>query len=95
MLACPKFELDENEIRGLLGAYLFYVEVVDVPAGGIEGLPRCRDRDDEMFLDLAARGGAEVLVTGDQDLLALAEDVAFAIETPAEFKTRFGDTFHI
>jgi predicted nucleic acid-binding protein len=30
-----------------------------------------------------------VLVTGDDDLLELAEDCELTIETPAEFKKRF------
>jgi predicted nucleic acid-binding protein len=42
-----------------------------------------------MFLDLAFAGGAEVLVSGDGDLLACRGEVHFAIETPAEVKKGF------
>ena len=35
-------------------------------------LPRCRDPEERIYLDLAAVARAEALVTGDADLLALA-----------------------
>ena len=56
----------------------------------VRGLPRCRDRDDRKFLELASRGNAEVLVTGDAALLDLAGRVAFAIERPAGLRERLG-----
>lgn len=37
--------------------------------------PRCRDRDDQKFLDLALRCGARWLLTRDDHLLALARRV--------------------
>jgi predicted nucleic acid-binding protein len=45
-----------------------------------------------MFLDLAFAGGADVLVSGDADLLAHRREVGFGIENPAEFKKRFEAT---
>jgi predicted nucleic acid-binding protein len=51
--------------------------------------PRCRDADDQKFLDLAFAGEADFLVTGDRDLLSLAEEVRFAIEPPSRFLRRF------
>jgi putative PIN family toxin of toxin-antitoxin system len=89
VLAYPKFEMNEEAIRALLGSYLPHVETVDV-AGRARGLPRCRDVDDQKFLELAARGRAEVLVTGDAALLDLAGRVRFAIELPAELRERLG-----
>jgi putative PIN family toxin of toxin-antitoxin system len=48
-------------------------------------LPRCRDADDQKFLELAAAAGAQFLVSKDQALLELARRVAaFRIVTPAE-----------
>ena len=39
---------------------------------GIAGAPMgCRDRDDDMFLETALMGSADLLVSGDQDLLVL------------------------
>jgi predicted nucleic acid-binding protein len=42
----------------------------------------CRDVNDQIFLDLAQSGKAEVLVSGDQDLLTLAGQTTVLIETP-------------
>ena len=51
-------------------------------------LPRCRDADDQKFLDLALTGRAEALVTSDKKLLELAADVPFAVLTPAQLRKR-------
>jgi len=50
-----------------------HCELVEAPSGWPHppGL-RCRDRDDQAFVDLALHSGARWLVTRDRDLLALA-----------------------
>lgn len=46
-------------------------------------LPRCRDADDQKFLELAAAAGARYLVSKDQALLELAPRVSqFRIAAP-------------
>ena len=40
--------------------------------GAVAGLPHCRDRDDQKFLELARDSAADWLVTGDKALLRLA-----------------------
>jgi putative PIN family toxin of toxin-antitoxin system len=48
-------------------------------------LPRCRDADDQKFLELAAAAGARCLVSKDQALLELAPRVSlFRIATPGD-----------
>jgi putative PIN family toxin of toxin-antitoxin system len=89
VLAYPKFKLQEEEIGVLAGSYLQYVEVVEVDALTMKGLPRCREEADQIFLQLAAAGKADVLVTGDRALLELAGRTTFAIETAVQFKERF------
>jgi predicted nucleic acid-binding protein len=39
-------------------------------------------------LDLSQSGKADLLVTGDEDLLALAGKTEFVIETPEEYRRR-------
>ncbi|MCB1555079.1 MAG: putative toxin-antitoxin system toxin component, PIN family [Xanthomonadales bacterium] len=39
--------------------------------GSAARLPRCRDPDDQMFLELAHRSGVDVLISRDKALLAL------------------------
>jgi putative PIN family toxin of toxin-antitoxin system len=49
-------------------------------------LPRCRDVDDQKFLELAAAVRADCLITRDRALLALAKrKLAFLILPPARF----------
>jgi len=88
-LAYPKFRLTEGDIEVLLSAYLPFAETVHLNSRSISTGPRCRDADDQKFLDLATVGQARVVVTGDHALLELAAVAPFAIETAAEFKTRF------
>ncbi len=87
--AYPKFGLTEPEIMALLRSYLLHAQVVSITEAPVDQSPRCRDSDDQKFLELAFAGGAEVLVTGDRDLLALADGVPFAIESPSAFSRRF------
>ena len=54
--------------RGILGV----CEEDAAKAGDNDVLPRCRDTDDQKFLELAARCRADVLVTRDRQLLRLA-----------------------
>ena len=71
VLSYPKFRLDELEIPDLLGDIPPLVETVSGIQEGADS-PRCRDEDDQMFIDLALSAAADALVTGDGDLLVLA-----------------------
>lgn len=85
VLGYPKFKLFADERMELLGDYLPFCETVDRVERCIA---ECRDANDQLFLDLAGSGKAEVLVTGDRDLLALARQTPFSIETPEEYRQR-------
>jgi uncharacterized protein len=45
----------------------------------------CRDPDDDMFLECAARANADLLIAGDKDLLVLGSYKATRILSPAEY----------
>ncbi len=45
----------------------------------------CRDPNDDMVLECAALAGAQVIVSGDKDLLTLGSYEGIRIVTPAEF----------
>ena len=68
VLGYPKFKLVADEQHELLADYLPYCRTVAIPAK-LPRTPPCRDPCDLPFLQLAMVGKAEVLVTGDQDLL--------------------------
>jgi len=55
-------------------------------------LPHCRDENDQMFTELACVGKADVLVSGDADLLIIFDQCPFTIETPADFYRRIYGT---
>jgi uncharacterized protein len=80
VLAYPKFKLTAEEREELLGDYLPYATVVNIPIPP-PTVPDCRDPFDIQFLQLAKAGKASVIVTGDKDLLALAGQTSFAILT--------------
>ena len=84
VLAYPKFELDTAQQQTILAEYLPHCETLPQPKTRTK-LPKCRDEDDQPFLLLAAASGADVLVTGDKDLLALQGQVKFRILSPGEF----------
>ena len=77
-LAYPKFRLTAVEQHELLADYLPYCETVTVP-NPPPRTPECRDPADAPFLELALAGEAEALVTGDEDLLTLAEPLGCPI----------------
>jgi putative PIN family toxin of toxin-antitoxin system len=81
VLAYPKFRLSKAEQDELLADYLPYVETVRItqPAPVV---PDCRDALDLPFMHLAVAGKAQVLVSGDGDLLAIAADFERASSCP-------------
>lgn len=88
VLSYPKFQLSQEDRFELLADYLPCCELVEV----VTRCPAiCRDSKDQHFLDLALSGGAHFLVSGDQDLLVLAGQTAFLIETPETYRSRFFD----
>lgn len=89
VLAYPKFALDEDDIEAVLAAYVPFAETVPAPLRVASGLPNCHDPHDQPFLELAAAGRAQALVTGDRALLDLAGRTPFAIESPETFRARF------
>jgi putative PIN family toxin of toxin-antitoxin system len=88
VLRYPKFGLSPDDARELLAEYLPYCEVVE-PAERCASV--CRDASDQMFLDLAQSARADVLISGDQDLLTLAGETRFLIETPEAYRGRISD----
>jgi len=87
VLAYPKFRLSAADQHELLADYLPYATTVAVPQPPPR-VPRCRDSFDQCFLELALAGKAHALVSGDQDLLALAAQFSVpVIELSAFLKT--------
>jgi putative PIN family toxin of toxin-antitoxin system len=76
-----KFDLTPDELP-LLGALAERAETVK-PVKLIP--PACRDTDDDWVLATAVAGHADVIITGDDDLLVLKKHGAIPILTPRAF----------
>jgi putative PIN family toxin of toxin-antitoxin system len=91
VLGYPHFKLDAEGQASALAAYVQIAQFNDAPAQNDYPLPRCRDRDDQKFLELARDAGADWLLTADKDLLRLMrrDKLAgrFTILTPAQALT--------
>ena len=51
----------------------------------VETITDCRDPDDNKFLELAVSGGADVIISGDGDLLVLHPFRNIPVLSPADF----------
>jgi len=52
-------------------------------------VPQLRDQDDVIIIAVALAANADVIVTGDQDLLTLNEFAGIPIVTPKDFLNRY------
>jgi uncharacterized protein len=84
ILAYPKFKLTASQQEDLLADYLPFCETVLMP-DVLPAIPECRDPFDSPFLLLALVGKANYLVTGDQDLLCLANQFSCPIIKAEQF----------
>jgi putative PIN family toxin of toxin-antitoxin system len=91
VLGYPQFALSIERQATAYAAYLELAHMIDTVPQEAIALPRCRDKDDQKFLELARDGGADWLVTADKDLLRLRRgrrlEPLFRILTPDEALT--------
>jgi putative PIN family toxin of toxin-antitoxin system len=83
VLARPKFDAyvsleDRQQFIRLLGRVALMVPIIHT-------VRACRDPRDDKFLELAVNGEADLIVTGDEDLLALHPFRGVRIITPAAY----------
>jgi putative PIN family toxin of toxin-antitoxin system len=85
VLIYPKFELSKEEIEQLLGDILPFLETCKIH-GAYDAIDGLRDPSDAVFMHLAQQAQADVLVSGDEDILALQGKISrLAISGPADF----------
>jgi putative PIN family toxin of toxin-antitoxin system len=70
--------LERQEFVRLLGRFIEMVAIT-------HSVRACRDPRDDKFLELALNGSADIIVTGDRDLLALDPSRGIRIVTPARY----------
>ncbi|WP_458729681.1 putative toxin-antitoxin system toxin component, PIN family [Pseudomonas brenneri] len=75
---------DRQQFLRLLGGVVRVVAIT-------QRISACRDPKDDKFLDVALNGEAQLILTGDQDLLELHPFHGIEILKPADFLNRFID----
>jgi uncharacterized protein len=74
VLNYPKFKLSHLQIETLANEYVPFVVLINIDKLKLpDYLPQCRDTKDQQFINLAYIGKADVLISGDMDLLVLNE----------------------
>jgi len=86
VLAYPKFRLTPADRDALLEEYLPFAETALLPDPSPAVPVTCRDHSDLVFIQLAIASNADLLVSGDVDLVVLRD--AIAVATPAELRLR-------
>jgi putative PIN family toxin of toxin-antitoxin system len=88
VLQYPALKLDETSIAEAVARFDAAVTMLPVEAPAIP-LPRCRDPDDQKFLELAAASGAAVLFSRDAEVLKLGRRTSrnglFSIMKPEDW----------
>jgi putative PIN family toxin of toxin-antitoxin system len=88
VLSYPLFDLSAERQDAAYADYLDLVQTIDTGLQAAADLPKCRDKDDQKFLELARDGKADWLVTADKALLKLRRgrrlEGLFRILTPEE-----------
>lgn len=84
VLAYPKFKLGDEDQQELLADYLPWCATVRIP-NPAPATPACRDPFDQAFLQLAVAGKSDYIVSGDKDLLSLADRFDRPIVTAEQF----------
>jgi putative PIN family toxin of toxin-antitoxin system len=83
-----KYGLSQDDIQSVVALIMLRGEAV-APELRIVA---CRDPKDDKFLEVAVAGRADVIVSSDQDLLALHPFETIPIVRPADFLTMLGHT---
>jgi putative PIN family toxin of toxin-antitoxin system len=84
----PKF--DQYATRASRHEFVAFVHATVQLVSIARPIRACRDANDDKFLEVAANGGADALVTGDADLLVLDPFEGIPIVTPSRFLAKAG-----
>lgn len=76
-----KYGLSDSTLRAVLRLVVLRSELVQPK----ERVAVCRDPHDDKFLEVALAGQADVIVSGDEDLLTLSPYAGIPIVSPSQF----------
>lgn len=76
-----KYRLSDRDVRAILRLIVLRCELIRPE----RRITACRDPRDDKFLELALSGRAQVIVSGDEDLLTMSPFEGIPIVSPAKF----------
>lgn len=79
-----KYRIEQQEVEALVGLIVLKGELVV----STQTIRACRDPKDDMVLEAAVAARADIIVSGDKDLLVLNPFEGIPIVGPAEFLAR-------
>jgi uncharacterized protein len=82
VLGYEMFKLEDAQITAALAQLGPFIEWIEIDAERAATLKKCRDRDDQKFLETALCGNADALLSYDRELLKMKKHLPFAVLTP-------------
>jgi uncharacterized protein len=82
VLGYPMFKLDDHQITEAVALIGPHIEWVTVDKELAATLPKCSDRDDQKFLQVALCGKADALLSYDRALLKMKRNLPFPVLKP-------------
>ncbi len=82
VLGYPMFKLEDHQITEAVALIGPFIEWVTIDAERAATLPKCSDRDDQKFLQVALCGSAEALLSYDRALLKMKRGLPFSVLKP-------------
>lgn len=82
VLGYPMFKLEDEQITEAVALVGPFIEWVTVDMQRAETLPKCSDRDDQKFLQVALCGNADALLSYDRALLKMKRGLPFPVLKP-------------
>ena len=90
VLQQPRFSISSEQAEALTIRYASHCRILTPMPD--PSAPKCRDLDDQKFVDLAYLANADYLISNDPDLLALEDISQVPIIRPSELHTRLAHT---
>lgn len=85
VLGYEMFKLEDEQITAALAQLGPFIEWIEIDAARAATLKKCRDRDDQKFLETALCGNADALLSYDRELLKMKKHLPFTVLTPEKW----------
>lgn len=82
VLGYPMFKLEDEQIVDAVALIGPFIEWVTINVERAATLPKCSDRDDQKFLQVALCGNADALLSYDRALLKMKRGLPFPVLKP-------------